>query len=273
MPKDYYKILEVAPDASALDIKKAFRKAALATHPDRHPDDPQAEKRFKEAYAAYEVLGNTKRREQYDEGGPEAVDSTPRPEGAYPSWENLDDFFSKHMSTDTEFDEFVGASYPSVFVGGEIDDPFTGDNLSSASDIKIAKQDRVYAMFHNVLEGRTTSRRALNNFPRLAKRLLQSGLIEQEEYEKGLKAAEEQLKVLDKIDEIDENPWYEAQEEMDLGNTKRAARIKSEISQGAPNLPGKEHKTPSKRSLQGERGHDPDSRKEMRRETGKGANF
>ena len=277
MTEDFYKVLGVSSKASAGEIKKAFREKALDTHPDRHPDDPRAEEKFKEAYAAYEVLGNAKRRKQYDEGGPEVVSSTPRPEGAYPPWADLDAFFREHMSTDTEFDDFLGTLYPSIYVGGEFEDPFTGDTYSSASDIKIAKQDRAYAMFHDVLAGKTATYRTLNIFPRLAMRLLQNGWIEQDEYERGIQAAKEQLKALEEIEEIDENPWYETQEKIDLDNTKRAARRRSDISQGVPNLPGKEHKRPSKRSIQEERGHrrgqDPDYRKQTRREAARGKSF
>jgi curved DNA-binding protein CbpA len=65
--KDYYRILDVNKDASAQDIKKAFRQLALRYHPDCNPDNPkQAEEKFKEINEAYEVLGNEQKKRQYD---------------------------------------------------------------------------------------------------------------------------------------------------------------------------------------------------------------
>ena len=65
--KDYYRILGVNKDASAQDIKKAFRQLALRYHPDRNPDNPkQAEEKFKEINEAYEVLGDEQKKRQYD---------------------------------------------------------------------------------------------------------------------------------------------------------------------------------------------------------------
>lgn len=67
--KDYYSILGVERGASESDIKKAFRKLALKYHPDRNPDDKQAESRFKEISEAYEVLSDPEKRQKYDQFG------------------------------------------------------------------------------------------------------------------------------------------------------------------------------------------------------------
>lgn len=64
--KDFYKILGVPKGASATEIKKAYRKAAKDNHPDRHPGDSAAEKRFKEMGEAYAVLSDAEDRKQYD---------------------------------------------------------------------------------------------------------------------------------------------------------------------------------------------------------------
>lgn len=64
---DYYQILGVEADASAEQIKKAYRKLALETHPDHNPDDPKAEERFKRISEAYGVLIDPQKRSQYDQ--------------------------------------------------------------------------------------------------------------------------------------------------------------------------------------------------------------
>jgi len=65
--KDFYKALGVSKDASAADIKKAYRKLARANHPDSHPGDKTAEDRFKAVAEAYDVVGDPEKRKQYDE--------------------------------------------------------------------------------------------------------------------------------------------------------------------------------------------------------------
>lgn len=65
--EDYYRLLNVAQDAPVDDIKKAYRKLALETHPDRNPGDPAAEERFKKVSEAYGVLADARKRAQYDQ--------------------------------------------------------------------------------------------------------------------------------------------------------------------------------------------------------------
>lgn len=67
--RDYYEILGVSKNASADEIKKAYRKTALKYHPDRNPDDQEAEERFKEAAEAYEVLSDPQKKQRYDQFG------------------------------------------------------------------------------------------------------------------------------------------------------------------------------------------------------------
>ena len=69
---DYYKILEVNKDASADDLKKAYRKLAMKYHPDRNPNDKEAESKFKEINEAYEVLKDDQKRAAYDRYGKQA---------------------------------------------------------------------------------------------------------------------------------------------------------------------------------------------------------
>lgn len=67
--KDYYKVLGVSRDASADDIKKAYRKMAKKFHPDKNPGNAQAEKKFKDVNEAYEALGDADKRTKYDQFG------------------------------------------------------------------------------------------------------------------------------------------------------------------------------------------------------------
>ncbi len=73
---DYYETLGVNKDASESEIKSAFRKAAKQYHPDLHPGDAEAEKKFKEINEAYEVLSDPKKKAQYDQFGHAAFDPT-----------------------------------------------------------------------------------------------------------------------------------------------------------------------------------------------------
>ena len=74
--QDYYELLGVLRQASADEIKKAYRKAAMKYHPDRNPDDKNAEAKFKEVSEAYEILQDPKKRAAYDKFGHSAFGST-----------------------------------------------------------------------------------------------------------------------------------------------------------------------------------------------------
>jgi molecular chaperone DnaJ len=73
--RDYYEVLGVARQCSPEDLKRAFRKIAMDSHPDRNPDDAIASARFKEASEAYSVLSDPGRRRTYDMFGHAAVES------------------------------------------------------------------------------------------------------------------------------------------------------------------------------------------------------
>src|SRR5258707_6520502 len=83
MPKrDYYKVLDVPKTATEAEIKKAYRRLAMKYHPDRNPDDRDAEESFKEAKEACEVLTDPHKRAAYDQYGHAGVEASARGGGA-----------------------------------------------------------------------------------------------------------------------------------------------------------------------------------------------
>ena len=107
--RDYYEILSVAKDASQEEIKKAYRKKAIQFHPDKNPDDPTAEDKFKEAAEAYEVLSNPEKRQRYDQFGHQGVSGGG---GFSGGGMNMEDIFSQFG------DIFGGGGFDSFFGGG-----------------------------------------------------------------------------------------------------------------------------------------------------------
>ena len=97
--RDYYEILEVSKTANEQEIKKAYREKALKYHPDRNPDNAEAEDKFKEAAEAYEVLSNPNKRAQYDRFGHAGIS------GAGNDFQNMnmEDLFSHFGSIFEEF--------------------------------------------------------------------------------------------------------------------------------------------------------------------------
>lgn len=91
--RDYYEVLGINKSANASEIKKAYRKLALKYHPDKNPDDQEAEDKFKEAAEAYEVLSNDQKRQRYDQFGHAGVDGSAG--GAGFGGMNMEDIFSQ----------------------------------------------------------------------------------------------------------------------------------------------------------------------------------
>lgn len=87
--KDYYSVLGVSKTANPAEIKKAYRKLAIKYHPDRNPDNKEAETKFKEAAEAYDVLGNVEKRQRYDRFGHRAFQQSGGSGGM-----NMEDIFS-----------------------------------------------------------------------------------------------------------------------------------------------------------------------------------
>ncbi|MDO5446610.1 MAG: molecular chaperone DnaJ [Prevotellaceae bacterium] len=92
--RDYYEVLGVGKDASADEIKKAYRKLAIKYHPDRNPGDKTAEEKFKEAAEAYSVLSDEKKKQMYDQFGFEGLNGAAGGGGGFGGFSNVDDIFS-----------------------------------------------------------------------------------------------------------------------------------------------------------------------------------
>ncbi|SEF55156.1 molecular chaperone DnaJ [Algoriphagus boritolerans] len=108
--RDYYEVLGVSKSASADEIKKAYRKLAIQYHPDKNPDNPQAEEKFKEAAEAYEVLSNAEKKARYDQFGHQGLGGNGGYSGA---GMNMEDIFS-------QFGDIFGGGggFGSFFGGG-----------------------------------------------------------------------------------------------------------------------------------------------------------
>ena len=123
--RDYYEILGVPRNAPQEEIKKAYRKIAIKYHPDKNPDDPSAEDKFKEAAEAYEILSNAEKRQRYDQFGHQGVGGNG---GFGGGGMNMDDIFSQFG------DIFGGGGSPfdGFFGGGG-----GGRRVRKGSDLRI----------------------------------------------------------------------------------------------------------------------------------------
>lgn len=113
MKRDYYEILGVSKNASADEIKKAYRKLAIQYHPDKNPGDKASEEKFKEAAEAYDILSNPDKKAKYDRFGHQAFGGGGNG-GGYGGGMNMEDIFS-------QFGDIFGGDgnpFESFFGGG-----------------------------------------------------------------------------------------------------------------------------------------------------------
>ena len=129
--KDLYDIIGVSKQASQDEIKKAYRKLALKYHPDKNPDDQEAEKKFKEAAEAYAVLSDEQKRSRYDQFGHAGVGMGDNPgQGGFSGGGihmSMDDIFSQFG------DIFGGSPFEGIFGGSSR----SGRRKGRGSDIRI----------------------------------------------------------------------------------------------------------------------------------------
>ncbi len=107
--RDYYEVLGVDKGVSAEDLKKAYRKMAVKYHPDKNPDDPTAEEKFKEAAEAYDVLNDPNKRARYDQYGHAGLGGAAGGYGAGgPSMEDIFSQFGDIFGDESPFGSFFG---------------------------------------------------------------------------------------------------------------------------------------------------------------------
>lgn len=112
--RDYYEILGVSRTVEQAELKKSYRKLALKYHPDKNPDNTDAEHKFKEAAEAYEVLSNPEKRQRYDRFGHDGVRAGG---GGFGGGMNMDDIFSQFG--DIFGSAFGGGGFSGGFGGGQ----------------------------------------------------------------------------------------------------------------------------------------------------------
>lgn len=124
--RDYYEVLGVSKDVSNQELKKAYRRVAMKYHPDRNPDDAQAEDKFKEASEAYEVLSDPQKKAAYDQFGHAGVEGQAGMGGGAQGFGSFSDIFS-----DVFGDIFGGAG------GGRRGGPARGSDLRYTLDLSL----------------------------------------------------------------------------------------------------------------------------------------
>jgi molecular chaperone DnaJ len=133
--RDYYEVLGLQKNASADEIKKAYRKLAIKYHPDKNPGDTEAESRFKEATEAYEVLSNPQKRSTYDQFGFAGLEGMTGGAHDYSSvFRDFSDIFGDFGGI---FDSFFGSGGGGRSRGGgrEYGGPARGANLRYNLDV------------------------------------------------------------------------------------------------------------------------------------------
>ena len=139
--RDFYEVLGIPKNASADEIKKAYRKKAIQYHPDKNPGDKEAEEKFKEAAEAYEVLSNEDKRARYDRFGHAGVGGSASG-GGFGGGMSMEDIFS-------QFGDIFGGRFGGFGGFGGFGSGQRGRRVNRGSDLRV----RVKLSLKEILNG------------------------------------------------------------------------------------------------------------------------
>jgi molecular chaperone DnaJ len=128
--RDYYEVLGVSREASAEEIKKAYRKKALQYHPDKNPGDKEAEEKFKEAAEAYEVLRDPGKKQRYDQFGHAGIGGAAGGAGGFSGFSDIEDIFSA-------FGDIFGGHFGGFGGFGSTRSSGGGRRVARGSDLRV----------------------------------------------------------------------------------------------------------------------------------------
>lgn len=144
MARDYYDILGVSKGASNDEIKKAYRKMAIKFHPDKNPDNKEAEEKFKEAAEAYSVLSDSDKRGRYDQFGHDGLKNNGYSSGFSNHGMSMDDIFSQFGNI---FGDTFGGGFGSFFGGQQ---QHSGRPSNRGSDMRVSMPLELSEIFTGV---------------------------------------------------------------------------------------------------------------------------
>lgn len=107
--RDYYEVLGVNRNASGDDVKRSYRRMAMKYHPDKNPDDKEAEAKFKECAEAYEVLSDTEKRQRYDQFGHDGLRGMGMRDYSHMKWQDVGSMFEDIFGGIGGFGDFFGS--------------------------------------------------------------------------------------------------------------------------------------------------------------------
>jgi molecular chaperone DnaJ len=107
--RDYYEVLGVGKSASADEIKRAYRQMAMKYHPDKNPNDKEAETKFKECAEAYEVLSDPEKRQRYDQFGHDGLRGMGMRDYSHMRWQDIGSIFEDIFGFDDFFGDIFGS--------------------------------------------------------------------------------------------------------------------------------------------------------------------
>lgn len=132
-PRDYYEVLGLDRNATEDEVRKAFRRCAVRFHPDHNPDNPEAERKFKEVSEAYDVLSDPQKRKLYDAYGHAGLQGTGRTDFQSARLEDILEHFGSLFGGDSLFEDIFG-----IVGGRRRRGPRRGANLRIETELELA---------------------------------------------------------------------------------------------------------------------------------------